>query len=300
MQKIEHRLIQIKDTISYSNPQISFEFFPPRSEVALENLKETIISLEKLNPEYVSVTYGAGGSTKDATYELVKYIKENTSLNPAAHLTCVNATKEQVNKLARSYLDIDVKHIVALRGDVPGGGAYTPSSEGYAYADDLVAGLKEVGDFDISVAAYPEVHPQALSPEADLEHLKRKMDAGANQAITQYCFDTDKIIDFITRAKNLGVNDITPGIVIMNRFDQLISFSKRCGAEIPNWMYQIFDGLDETPASRDAAAAYIAVEQCRLLMQHGINKFHFYTLNRYDLTASICHLLGVNNATKNS
>ena len=155
MQKIENRLIQIKDTISDKAPQISFEFFPPRFNLALEKLKETILKLEKLNPEYVSVTYGAGGSTQDSTYELVKYIKENTSLKPAVHLTCVNATKEQINKVAKSYLDINVKHIVALRGDVPGGGKYIPHSNGYAYADDLVAGLKKIGDFDITVAAYP-------------------------------------------------------------------------------------------------------------------------------------------------
>ncbi len=289
------KLEQIKESISAQSPQISFEFFPPRTEKGLGKLKENIIKLEKLSPAYCSVTYGAGGSTQEKTYEIVQYIKENTSISPAAHLTCVNATREQINNVAKTYLDIGVNKIVALRGDVPGGeGSYEPYPNGYAYADDLVAGLMELGDFDISVAAYPEVHPQAPDADFDLQHLKRKIDAGANKAITQYCFDTDKIIHFIDKAKAIGIEaPVVPGIVLMNGFGQLISFSKRCGATIPKWMHDIFEGVDENPAACDMAAVAIAAEQCRLLMQEGVNEFHFYTLNRSNPAIAVSRLLGV-------
>ncbi|MDA0782378.1 MAG: methylenetetrahydrofolate reductase [NAD(P)H] [Rickettsiales bacterium] len=292
---LSKKLEQIKDSISNQPPKVSFEFFPPRTDNGVEKLKENISLLEKLSPAYCSVTYGAGGSTQEKTYEIVKYIKENTSIKPAAHLTCVNATRDEINNVAKSYLDIGVNKIVALRGDVPGGtGIYEPSVEGYAYADNLVKGLVELGDFDISVAAYPEVHPQAPDAVFDLEHLKRKIDAGAKRAITQYCFDTDKVLRFIDKARAIGIDaPIVPGVVLMNGFEQLISFSKRCGANIPEWMFDIFSGADQSPEICDMASVAVAAEQCRLLMQEGINEFHFYTLNRANPTIAVCRLLGV-------
>jgi methylenetetrahydrofolate reductase (NADPH) len=295
MTPIEKKLLQIKDSPIGTPPQVSFEFFPPRSEAGIQKLKETVAELEKLSPRFVSVTYGAGGSTRELTYDIIKHIKTNTKLNPAAHLTCVNATRAEINTVAQSYLDIGVNRIVALRGDVPGmDGVYTPHPDGYAYADDLVQGLRDLGDFDISVAAYPEMHPQAPSLEFDIDHLKRKMDNGAARAITQYCFDTDVILRFIDKARAKGITGpITPGVVTMNGFEQLISFSKRCGASVPKWVIDLFDGSDTDPKTRDTLSVLIAVEQCRLLMQEGINEFHFYTLNRPDLVAAVCRVLGV-------
>jgi methylenetetrahydrofolate reductase (NADPH) len=295
MDLVTKKLLQIKDTPIGTPPQVSFEFFPPRSEVGIQKLKESITELEKLSPRFVSVTYGAGGTTRELTYEIVKHIKTNTKLNPAAHLTCVNATRAEINAVAKSYLDIGVNRIVALRGDVPGlTEKYSPYPNGYAYADDLVEGLCELGNFDISVAAYPEIHPEAPSLDFDLDHLKRKFDAGATRAITQYCFDTDVILRFIDKARAKGITaPITPGIVTMNGFEQLISFSKRCGASVPKWLINLFDGADADPKTRDMLSVLIAVEQCRLLMQEGINEFHFYTLNRADLTVAVCRILGI-------
>lgn len=292
---VSKKLEQIKESVSGQPPKVSFEFFPPRTDNGIEKLKENISSLEKLSPAYCSVTYGAGGSTQEKTYEIVKYIKENTSIKPAAHLTCVNATREEINNVAKSYLDIGVNKIVALRGDVPGGtGIYEPKVEGYAYADNLVEGLMKLSDFDISVAAYPEVHPQAPDADFDLEHLKRKIDAGAKRAITQYCFDNDKILSFIDKARDIGIDaPIVPGVVLMNGFEQLKSFSKRCGANIPEWMFEIFNGADENPEICDMASVVVAAEQCRLLMQEGIKEFHFYTLNRAQPSIAVCRLLGV-------
>lgn len=292
---VDRKLEQIKNSFANKPPKISFEVFPPRSEAGFVKLKENISELEKLAPSYISVTYGAGGSTKEKTYDIVKHIKQNTSLEPAAHLTCVNATADEINAVAKSYLDIGVNKIVALRGDVPNGnGKYEPYPDGYAYADNLVYGLMQLGDFDISVAAYPESHPQAPSSDFDLQHLKRKIDAGAKRAITQYCFDTDQVLHFIDKARKIGINaPIVPGIVMMNGFEQLISFSKRCGANVPKWMYKIFEGADKSPETCDMASVVIASEQCRLLMQEGINEFHFYTLNRANPAIAVCRLLGV-------
>lgn len=292
---LARKVEQIKDSISGKAPKVSFEFFPPRTEKGIDNLKDNIAKLEELSPAYVSVTYGAGGTTQEKTFEIVKYIKENTSLEPAAHLTCVNATCEEINNVAKSYLDIGVNKIVALRGDVPGGdGDYEPYPGGYAYADNLVEGLIGLGDFDISVAAYPEVHPQAPNADFDLHHLKKKIDNGAKRAITQYCFDTDDVVNFIERARAIGIDaPIVPGIVLMNGFEQLISFSKRCGASIPSWMHDIFAGADQSPEACDMASVAVAAEQCRLLMQEGVDEFHFYTLNRAEPTMAVCRLLGV-------
>jgi methylenetetrahydrofolate reductase (NADPH) len=292
---VNRQLEQIKNSFANKPPKVSFELFPPRTEAGLEKLKETISGLEKLAPSYISVTYGAGGSTKEKTYDIVKYIKQNTHLEPAAHLTCVNATSDEINAIAKSYLDIGVNKIVALRGDVPNGsGKYEPYPDGYAYADNLVSGLMKLGDFDISVAAYPEVHPQAPSADFDLQHLKRKIDAGAKRAITQYCFDTDEVLRFIDKARKVGISaPIVPGIVMMNGFEQLISFSKRCGASVPKWMHEIFAGADKSPEACDMASVVIAAEQCRLLMQEGVDEFHFYTLNRANPAIAVCRLLGV-------
>lgn len=276
-------------------PRISFEFFPPKAEEATEKLKASMPQFESYAPEYVSVTYGAGGSTRNQTYDLIKHIKENTSLKPAAHLTCVGATRTHINEVAQSYLDIGVNRIVALRGDTPGmTGPYTPYPEGYAYADDLVAGLRKLGDFDISVAAYPETHPQALSATADLEHLKRKQDAGANRAITQYCFNTDTVLRFVENARIAGITmPIIPGIMMIGNFSQLVNFSKRCGASIPDWLSALFDEAGDDRALQHDIAVALAVEQCRILMENGLDEFHLYTLNHQEVTFPTCQLLGI-------
>lgn len=296
MVDLQKKLLQIKDCgLANSDVEISFEFFPAKKSDAQAAVKNTIEKLSPLNPSYFSVTYGAGGTTKDQTYELVKYIKENTNIPPAAHLTCVNATKEEINNIAQSYFDIGVNKIVALRGDMPGMvGEYEPFDGGYAYASDLVEGLHELGDFDVSVAAYPEVHPQAPSAEFDIDHLKRKIDAGANKAITQYCFDTDRVVDFIEKAAKAGISaPIVPGIMTMNGYRQLVSFSKRGGTDVPAWLSDIFEGMENNPQAQDMAATVIAFEQCKVLIDAGVKEFHFYTLNRPDISLAVCNLLGL-------
>lgn len=295
MKTENNSLFQLKYSLSSAAPAVSFEFFPPKTEDSLTKLKLTIAELEKLSPKYFSVTYGAGGSTKEKTFELVKYIKENTHIPPAAHLTCVGAKKNETDRIAKSYLEIGVNRIVGLRGDIPGfSGIYEPLDDGYAYADNLVRGLMELGNFDISVAAYPEGHPQAKSLDADIEHLKRKEDAGATHAITQYCFDTDIILEFIAKARNAGITmPIVPGILTVNNFEQTISFSARCGASVPNWVHKLYKNAKEDQKSSDIISASLAHEQCRLLMQEGINQFHFYSLNRHEVAKAVCLMLGV-------
>jgi methylenetetrahydrofolate reductase (NADPH) len=273
-------------------PEFSFEFFPTKSEDALAKLKVTIANLAKFLPEYFSVTYGAGGSTRDKTFELVKYIKENTKIPPAAHLTCVGAKTSETDEIARQYLKTGVNRIVALRGDVPGfSGKYQPLNGGYAYADSLVKGLLEIGDFDISVAAYPEGHPQANSIEADIEHLKRKQDAGAARAITQYCFNTETILRFVEKARNSGITiPIVAGILTINSFEQTLSFSKRCGATVPEAIKKLYQGVASQSESDDISTK-IALEQCQKLMQNDINQFHFYSLNRHEVASQVCRIL---------
>jgi methylenetetrahydrofolate reductase (NADPH) len=247
-----------------------------------------------LKPRFVSVTYGAGGTTRERTHATVKRIKNETGLLPAAHLTCVGASREEIKAIAQSYWDAGVRHIVALRGDAPTGERYTPHPEGYAYADTLVKGLKEVGDFDISVAAYPETHPEARSPEADIEHLQRKLDAGATRAISQFFFEVETYLRFLDRVEKAGITaEIVPGILPVTNFAQLTKFAKMCGANVPEWLGRLFEGLDQKPEQRNLIAAMIAAEQCRLLMLAGVKKFHFYTLNRAELTHAICHILGI-------
>jgi methylenetetrahydrofolate reductase (NADPH) len=274
---------------------VSFEFFPPKSPEMEDRLWETIKELEPLNPHFVSVTYGAGGSTRERTHHTVKRILDETTLTPAAHLTCVNATKEEVNEVAQAYWDSGVKHIVALRGDTPpDAGLYTPKEDGYAYAVDLVKGLRDIGDFEISVAAYPEGHPEAVDLDTDIDHLKAKVDAGATRAITQYFFDAEMYLRFLDKAQKRGIDvPIIPGIVSINNFRQIIKFSKMCGTSIPPWVHHIMEPLEDNPQLHMIGAALIATEQCRILAEHGINEFHFYTLNNAALTKAVCSLLNI-------
>ncbi len=278
-----------------SGVKVSFEFFPPKNEKMEGNLWTSMERLGTLDPAFVSVTYGAGGSTRQRTHHTVVRILKETGLKPAAHLTCVGATREDVDEIAGRYWDDGVRHIVALRGDPPDGGdAYRPHPGGYAYASDLVAGLKRIADFEISVAAFPETHPEATSPEADLDNLKRKIDAGASRAMTQFFFDVDLFLRFRDRATAAGITvPIVPGILPVTNFGRLVDFSARCGASLPGWLARLFDGLDDDPDTRRLIAGWIAIEQCRRLLSNGVNSFHFYTLNRAELTRAICHALGI-------
>lgn len=275
-------------------PLLSFEFFPPKTEALEQQLWTCIRRLAPLAPRFVSVTYGAGGTTQARTHATVTRILRETPLTPAAHLTCIGATREEVDAVAQSYWEVGVRHIVALRGDPPAGQtSYEPHPGGYAYAADLVAGLKRIGDFDISVAAYPETHPAAASPQADLDNLKRKIDAGATRAITQYFFDTDVFLRFLDRCAAAGITvPIVPGILPVTNFAQVRKFSGMCGASVPDWMARLFEGLDDDQETRRMVAATVAAEQVRLLQANGVDEFHFYTLNRPDLTYAIAHLLG--------
>ena len=277
-------------------PRISFEFFPPKTPEMDERLWDVIKRVEPLGPRFVSVTYGAGGSTRERTHATVRRIRNETALEPAAHLTCVAATREEIDAVAAQYWEAGIRHIVALRGDPPSGMGerYAPHPGGYAFAADLVAGLKRVADFEISVAAYPETHPEAQSNDHDLDNLKRKLDAGANRAITQFFFDVDLFLAFRDRAASAGITvPIVPGILPVTNFAQLKRMSATCGASIPPWMAAHFDGLDDDPDTRRLVATSLAAEQCRRLQANGVNEFHFYTLNRADLIVAICHFLGV-------
>ncbi len=276
-------------------PRVSFEFFPPKTTAMEEKLWSSIKNLAPLAPDFVSVTYGAGGSTRERTHSTLKRILDETTLTPAAHLTCVGSPRGEVDEIARDYWEMGVRHIVALRGDPPDqGGTYTPHPEGYHYAADLVEGLRKIADFDISVAAYPEVHPEAISEANDIENLKRKVEAGANRAISQFFFDVDVFLRFRDKAEAAGIHvPLVPGILPVTNYAQLTRFAGMCGAAVPSWMAHLFDGLDERPITRKLVAAYVAAEQCRLLRREGIHQFHFYTLNRDSLTLAICHLLGL-------
>ncbi|MEO5337407.1 MAG: methylenetetrahydrofolate reductase [Magnetospirillum sp. WYHS-4] len=275
--------------------RVSFEFFPPKDDKAQQALWESIERLGPVKPAFVSVTYGAGGSTRERTHETVRRIRRETALEPAAHLTCVGHSRAEVDAIARQYWDDGIRHIVALRGDPPEGATrYEPHPEGYAYAVDLVKGLKEIADFEISVAAYPEVHPEAPSPQFDLDNLKRKVDAGASRAITQFFFDPAVFLRFRDKAAGAGIQvPLVPGILPVSNFRQVIKFAGLCGAAVPGWMHDLFDGLDDDANTRKLIAATVAAEQCRALHAEGVKDFHFYTLNRADLAFAICHILGV-------
>ena len=275
-------------------PALSFEFFPPRTEALETQLWACIRRLEPLGPRFVSVTYGAGGSTRERTHQTVTRLVAETSLIPAAHLTCVAASKGEVLDVARRYWDAGVRHIVALRGDMPNGDAYAPHPDGFAYAADLVEGLRRIGDFEISVAAYPEMHPTAVSAAMDLDNLKRKLDAGATRAITQYFFDTEIYLRFLDRCLAAGITaPIVPGIMPVSNFAQAAKFSAMCGTAVPGWLAEMFAGTEEDAETRRMVGAIVAAEQVRLLRANGIDQFHFYTLNRPDLTYAIAHILGV-------
>ncbi len=275
--------------------KVSFEFFPPNTEKMEATLWDSIKHLAVLKPRFVSVTYGADGSTRERTHAAVERIRNETKLTAAPHLTCIGANRGEIDDIARQYWDLGIRHLVALRGDPPKeSGRYMPQPDGYAYASDLVAGLKQVADFDVSVAAYPEVHPEAQSPLADLDNLKRKLDAGASRAITQFFFNVDVYLRFRDLCAAAGIeSQIVPGILPITRFPQLTRFAEQCGATVPEWLEQRFDGLEDDPETRKLIAASVAIEQVQLLRRAGVDEFHFYTLNRSELTYAICHSLGV-------
>jgi len=276
-------------------PRVSFEFFPPNTESMERTLWQSIKRLEGLRPDFVSVTYGADGSTRERTHSAVRRILEETALLPAAHLTCVDASRAAIDEIAREYWKLGVRHLIALRGDAPADAeSYRPRADGYAYAADLVAGLRRVADFDISVAAYPEVHPDAPSAEFDIDNLKRKLDAGATRAITQFFFDADTYLRFRDRCATAGIESaVVPGILPITRFPQLTRFAERCGAAVPEWLKNRFEGLDDDEETRKMIAANVAIELVQRLQREGVSYFHFYTLNRAELTVAICHALGV-------
>jgi methylenetetrahydrofolate reductase (NADPH) len=275
--------------------EVSFEFFPPKTEKMEATLWESVKTLEPLAPRFVSVTYGAGGSTRERTHATVERIARETSLAAAAHLTCVEASRDEIDEVAREYWAAGVRHIVALRGDPPVPGTpFAPHAQGYASAADLVAGLKRVAPFEISVAAYPEVHPEATCAQTDLDNLRRKIDAGADRAITQFFFSPENFFRFRDAAAAAGIDaEIVPGILPVSNVAQTRKFAASCGAAIPRWMDDLFEGLDNLPAARQLVAATVAAELCGQLYAGGIRHFHFYTLNRAELAYAICHLLGL-------
>ena len=276
--------------------QVSFEFSPPRTEGAERTLWETVTRLTPLRPSFFSVTYGAGGSTRQRTHETVARLKTETGIDAAAHLTCVAATQGEIDDVARAYWDAGIRHIVALRGDPPTGMGtkYSPHPGGYANAAALVAGLKKIGDFQVSVAGYPEKHPDSQSVEADLDNLKRKVDAGADRCITQFFFDADDFLRFRDQAAGRGIAvPIVPGVMPVSNFQGITRMAGLCGSKVPEWLAYMFDGLDDDLETRRMIAATVAGDLCRRLHGEGVDQFHFYTLNRADLTFAICHLLGV-------
>lgn len=275
--------------------EISYEFFPPKTEKMEETLWNTLTTLAPLGPRFVSVTYGAGGSTRERTHATVARIVRETDIPAAAHLTCVDASREEIREVAQSYWDAGIRHIVALRGDPPTPDTpFAPHPQGYANAAELVAGLREIAPFEISVAAYPETHPDADCPQTDLDNLKRKLDAGATRAITQFFFSPDAFFKFRDEAVAAGIDaEIVPGILPVSNVAQVRKFAGMCGAQIPGWMDELFEGLDDHPGTRQLVAATVAAEMCRRLYAGGVRHFHFYTLNRAELSFAICHLLGI-------
>lgn len=273
---------------------ISFEFFPAKTPETHAKLVQAASQLAVFKPDYISVTYGAGGSTQAATLETCRAIQEKTAAPVAAHLTCVGASRDEIDTVARTLWNNGVKRIVALRGDMPGhSGEYTPRADGYAYALDLVSGLRALHPFDISVAAYPETHPQAPSASFDLDNLRRKLDAGADRAITQFCFDTDAYLRFRDRCVRHGITKpIVPGIVLVNNFAQSRKFAALCGTAIPDRVYGLLDGITD-PVQAAMIGASFGIEQCEHLRRNGINQFHLYTLNRADIASAVCHWLGL-------
>jgi methylenetetrahydrofolate reductase (NADPH) len=276
--------------------EVSFEFFPPKTAAMEETLWGSIRRLEPLRPKYVSVTYGAGGSTRERTHATLARMLRETTLKPAAHLTCVAATREEIDEIIRDYWDLGARQIVALRGDPPGGVGerYEPTPGGYVNAADLTAGIKKIAPFEVSVACYPEKHPESATPEADLDMLKAKVDAGASAAITQFFFDNEVFFRFLDRVRAAGIDiPIVPGLIPIHNFKQASSFAIKSGASVPEWLGHRFEGLDNDQETRHLVAAAVAAEQVLGLVDQGIAQFHFYTLNRADLVYAICHLLGL-------
>jgi methylenetetrahydrofolate reductase (NADPH) len=274
---------------------VSFEFFPPKTDKMEETLWDAIVTLAPLAPRFVSVTYGAGGSTRERTHNTVARIVRETAIPAAAHLTCVEASRAEIAEIAEAYWQAGVRHIVALRGDPPGeGGRFTPHPEGYAGAAELVEGLRRQHPFEVSVSAYPEVHPEAASAEDDLDNFKRKLDAGASRGITQFFFEPDTFFRFRDTCAAAGIDaEIVPGIMPVTNFAAIQRMSAMTGTAVPPWLGSLFEGLDEKPAARQLVAATIAAEFCRRLYAGGVRNFHFYTLNRAELSYAICHLLGL-------
>lgn len=281
--------------VDMPQPNVSFEFFPPNTEKMAETLWRSVERLAPIGPRFVSVTYGAGGTTRDRTHQTVERIVRETGLAAAAHLTCVAATRAEIDAVADRYWDAGVRHIVALRGDMPEAGqAYRPNPDGYAYASDLVAGLLARHDFEISVAAYPETHPEARDIDDEIENLRRKHDAGAARAITQFFFNTEDFLRYRDRVTAAGLHlPLTPGVLPVTNFASMVRFAGRCGASVPTWVAERFEGLENDLEARSGVAAALAVEQCLRLRREGVDSFHFYTLNRAELTIAICRMLGV-------
>lgn len=275
--------------------KVSFEFFPPKTAEMEAGLWRAVQRLAPLQPRFVSVTYGADGSTRDRTHNIVRRIVRETGLTCAPHLTCVGASRDEVLEVVRGYRADGIRHLVALRGDPPSGeSSYRPHPGGFAYAADLVAGLRQFADLDISVAAYPDVHPEAPDAAFDLDNLKRKFDAGANRAITQFFFDVDRFLRFRDACDRAGIRGpLVPGLLPIAKFSQLLGFAARCGTPVPAWLHQRFEGLDEDPETRQLIAASVAIELVGRLRRHGVDEFHFYTLNRAELTYAICYALGL-------
>ncbi len=278
-----------------SNIGVSFEFFPPKTEKMEAVLWDSVQQLAPLGPRFFSVTYGAGGTTRERTHDAVIRIQKETAIPAAAHLTCIGATKEEINEIAREYWQEGIRHIVALRGDPPEGAKkYKPVAGGYAYASELIAGLKNIADFEISAAGYPEVHPEARSPEDDLDNVKRKVDAGAARIITQFFMEPEFFLRYRDRLASAGVHvPVVPGILPVTNFNSMKKFAAMCATHIPEWLALLFEGLDDEPKTRNLVAATVAAEQCRVLYKNGVTDFHFYTLNRAELSRAICHMLGM-------
>lgn len=279
-----------------TNLRASFEFFPPKTDKAQKRLWESIQKLQTLNPDFVSVTYGAGGSTRERTHETVAKIARETTLRSAAHLTCIGSDKEEITEIAQAYWDAGVRHIVALRGDPQDGigAGYQPTKDGYAYASDLVAGLKDVAPFDISVSTYPELHPESKNWDAEIDNLKRKIDAGASLAITQFFFSPETFLRFQDKVLDAGISiPIIPGLMLQPNYKGITRMAEMCKIDVPTWYHERFSGLDEDPATRQLIAATCAAELATKLQESGVRRFHFYTLNKADLAFMVCKFLGM-------
>lgn len=286
----------LKRMVADSKPlKVSFEFFPPKTKEMEDQLWASIRRLEPLRPAFVSVTYGAGGSTRDRTHATVRRMLEETSLTPAAHLTCVAAPKAEIDAVVKAYWDAGVRHIVALRGDMPEeGAAYRAHPQGYGSTPDLIEGIRKIGPFEVSVSAYPEKHPDSPSLDSDIELLKRKVGAGAGRAITQFCFDLEAIARLRDRIVMEGLDiPLVPGLIPTTNFKSIRRMAERCGARVPPWLAQLYEGLDDDPETRRIIAAAVLAEQVERLSALGFDKFHFYTLNQADLTYAACRMMGI-------